>query len=1626
MERRIHPEEKGNRRPGREARGVFLDAKNVCAAVLSRCFGLLTVLVLLCMTAAFALAEAADPLVIGIYWTDPLTGETFEYSAQPYGDAQDAYWVTLPQEAFSGTVNLHLFDYSGQTAAFLPGDGDPLDSLQDAGSGSPDSPFVEISRLNPEGSVFSSVRLYLSSSPAPDGNVKRPDAVVQVLYRDSVTGMELYQGQILNCSPSSLVPVYAQSIPGYRVEGDEVRYIVTDEEGHADPEKVIFTYLPVQPARVTVRYLNAQTGEEVRESKQLDCDVGSTVVFYAEPVSGFEPVEPLEQRVSVAMDGTPDATEVLFRYLPLQRAQILVRCLNAQTLAPLAEDSSVECAPDSQVRIEAPAVPGYRVQGESSLTVTSDAQGTPDRTEVIFLYTPVTDPIVTVRYVSSSVLQQELSPAETVACPIGQTTTIRAKQIDGYVLEGAEEYEVTPGSDGELETEMLVFHYSAVPNPMVLIRCVLEDGTELSEPDQIACPVSQTTMISANTIAGYAVTGESVRAVTVDVNGQADTDEIVFVYRKIGDAVITVRYIDAQSNLEIRPSTQEICHLGANTAVNALGIDGYTIAGQAVKYVFVDEYGRADATEVVFTYEKAKAPGAVLVPVYYRDQATGMEFYSDHELFETDSVNYISADRTRFPEEYELVDPETQQVIVNSAGVPEPSEIIFWVRETARMEASIPVYYRSVSGEDVASPTVADCVPGNNLISAAPLDLKENYSLLEGDTQSVFMEADGTLSAQEVVFVYYLTVTPSPTPAPTPVPYPVEAQDFYAHPSKNGTYFRSSPTTLSMDNVLMELAAGEVVHVVGLLSNERGEFWYQVEAAGMEGFMNANVIQPMSQDEVNQVFGYTPTPVPTEIPDGATIDRWGQINSREVALRALPSTSGKVIDRPGKPAKIWVYQSVTEGDTAWYQVRYNGTDGYMMKKFITLMTETESLQYQSTLNTPMATRTPPATRMPTSEVTPSPTPGPTETVYVTFTPSPSPTAMPYSGYALTRGATSIYSSQTNSDDAVLSVEGAEQLILIQSQTYVDGTCWDSVEIVSSGRVGFALDSDLLHVNNEIARRYLSSAPTSGPTPVPTDVPAQYNGYGITIGEHAVIRAYADTNAQIYNVLNVGTVVVVTGQEYTEGQAWDIVNYGSQWGYIRDDQIRMLNSLEIEGYLATLRTPTPRPQATPTAVAFGGGSLSSYGYVTASRVNLRAEATQSSSSIRMLEQFAFALVLETRQNENGETWYHVSQAGTEGYIRSDYFKVMTLDELSEFLSGENYSLSGSNQGNAADASINNIQAFEDYNASVWKNPAISVSYAPFSAKTPEPEMTYLPTVSPTTGGTPSPTPLSTAGIGGWMNTASPYAAVTRTPDIPQPTPEPEKTGSGTLGVALIIGSAVFAGGGIYLYSIHRRNERKRREVREQQARKTARNGQFRQRTEDWERNRAQADLRDYVQEEPRYGGPEEGTQDFRAGAVPQGTIRVERETPVLGNGTRRYPPFGAGNGSEEGSMDATSEWKRPVSANNVQERQETAVFSAREGTRSQETVSYRKAVRENPMDVTRVGRTASTEFGTVRERSMANRTGDPNTEAAGIEAGAEAADAQTPTEDVPARSSAAEQPARRRRSDRHRADYGQDG
>ncbi len=962
----------------------------------------------------------------------------------------------------------------------------------------------------------------------------------------------------------------------------------------------------------------------------------------------------------------------------------------------------------------------------------------------------------------------------------------------------------------------------------------------------------------ADLMDGYEPAGDSVQYVTVDELG-ANPYEITFYYTYVGkqsageDVWVAVHYTDESGN-PVAADDSVYCAFGRITDVYANPADladGYEPISASVQQVTVTEDGASPA-EVTFYYryvpEETEAPATAepapkiaFVTVLYVDEESDAEF-ADEVFTVQEGMTYLSPNENYLEDGYAFVDASPVSVYVDENGAASPEVVTFYMRrqqaETAAPQpvgATVAVYYIApAENRQVASITYQDCAEGENLVYAAPVDLESGYDQMDASPVTVTLSADGTLSPGTVVFYYQKneeeqttqgddgkTDTQTETekvtePENTGDAYTSVSMSGWGYPRANDVNFRSTPE-MEDGNIIGKVDKSDLVQIFALLTAADGTEWYQVSVNGQTGYLKGSFVRVLTEAEENALFGTTePAPdastntpavvtaAPTEVPDGVIIDSWGEVSSKSVYFRSSRKASGSnKIKSLSRGTMVWVYDVSTVDDTRWYSVRVNGKDGYIVADYVTLYDEAQSEAYQSSLSTPMPTQTaiPTDTPAPTRVPTATPTATPTFTPFVaTNTPTPTiaATDVPaaYVGYALTTARAAVRSGISQMDDTIIETVEQNTLVLISAQTYVSGVCWDSVRVLSSGSTGFMEDARLRRINSEEAKYYLDLFTPSGtdtPTPSVTETPFQ--GYARTLGDNVPMRIYMDTNARILRLLDYDTPVYVFDQQTVNGEAWCEVQYGSTYGYIRRDMLRQMEGWEVTDYLESLSTPTPTPETT----VITGETESSYGYVSSNRVNLRKSATKSSESLRLMSKYDFGLVLGETANSEG-LWYNVLINGQEGYVLSDYFKVLSLNELSDFLLSEEYRTASGQDSSVTNVTAQPIQSVEDYNQGIWTNPALNATYEPFNpyaTATPDPADVVTATPSPTPSATPTPT----------------------MPPIFVTTPAPNSTG-GSFPTALVVFVVVMllAAGGAYAYSVYRRNRRRQAALRAQQARR----------------------------------------------------------------------------------------------------------------------------------------------------------------------------------------------------------------
>ena len=875
-----------------------------------------------------------------------------------------------------------------------------------------------------------------------------------------------------------------------------------------------------------------------------------------------------------------------------------------------------------------------------------------------------------------------------------------------------------------------------------------EDDTVIDRTTQSLGSGDHTITPTSELVAGLELT--SAQEVPVHVEGGVATPNLVtFVYKQASTepvyANIEISFVDKDGNPVASPQSTSL-PVGRHTVTAEPEdlLDGYSIATEPNVTVEVYEDGTADPASIAFVYNKVET------------------------------------------------DPTEE---------PQPSP------------ASVTVLYLAREDDhEVAAAQTFTLGEGTVPVSATPENLEAGYTLDGAATQDVVVDQQGNASPNPVTFYYVKAQEPTPV---------AQATITIRYTDVKGNQI--APTETRM------LDANNVYAIAPDPSRVPSDY-LPLKADTVSVTVNAEGVA----DVTEVVFVYQPKVTETEIPTGALIQRWGYTTAEKGSInwRDEPSTDGRRLGTLNQNTYVWLLrEEVNSSGEAWTKVLYNGQEGYIMSEFLVVLSQAESDYYTESYIkgngfTPVPTETASPSPKPSPE-TPSPspeapsaspeTPSPATPSASPETPSPSPATpsaspdtptpkpaapTPYVGYALTNQNVALRNGMDYQDTSILTMLERNTLVHVQLQTTDDaGTLWSYCTTTDSNPIsGMVLDSALNRISDAEAQAIIQANAT--PTPSPTAEPPQQQGYAVARGDNVYMRTLPSELSGISHVLSAGEVAYVTGQQYVLNngtyEIWHVVQYGSEWGYIRADLMRMLDPWEEEQYLNSLKTPAPTLVTTPQP--YDENNLSSYGYVSSSTVNFRQSASTSSTRLATLRQYAFCLVLGTTQS-NGTTWYKVNYGGKVGYIQGDYFKQLTIAELQDFLLSNEYkqgiannSSSSSGSSGSTSGGTSNLPSAEDQTVQEWTNPnsGINVSYEPFDPfATPEPLVTASPPAS-----------------------ASPSAEATtleplETLPVEYPTEDTE-SGEGGSAVGWVLAAAVVllgGGGGGYAYVLHKQNQRR---------------------------------------------------------------------------------------------------------------------------------------------------------------------------------------------------------------------------
>ncbi len=156
-----------------------------------------------------------------------------------------------------------------------------------------------------------------------------------------------------------------------------------------------------------------------------------------------------------------------------------------------------------------------------------------------------------------------------------------------------------------------------------------------------------------------------------------------------------------------------------------------------------------------------------------------------------------------------------------------------------------------------------------------------------------------------------------------------------------------------------------------------------------------------------------------------------------------------------------------------------------------------------------------------------------------------------------------------------------------------------------------------------------------------------------------VRNAAGTDSEVMTAVNAGDRLDVYSEEQgTDGNTWYKVSINNVSGYVRADTVEKA----AEGDAAlTASTTTVETEPVQTSASSTVESMPSQAAtVKQDNVNVRSEASASSSSVAKLSSGAAVTLTGTSSDSEGNTWYQVNfinnGSNVSGYIRSDFVEL----------------------------------------------------------------------------------------------------------------------------------------------------------------------------------------------------------------------------------------------------------------------------------------------------------------------------------------------------------------------------------
>ncbi len=444
-----------------------------------------------------------------------------------------------------------------------------------------------------------------------------------------------------------------------------------------------------------------------------------------------------------------------------------------------------------------------------------------------------------------------------------------------------------------------------------------------------------------------------------------------------------------------------------------------------------------------------------------------------------------------------------------------------------------------------------------------------------------------------------MNLTGNPLPSATPV--------LPQNPSLNGMLARVTTKKGSLNlrqddasnaTILTTIPQYTVINVL-----QKGKIWSKVTYGNHTGYVMTEFLTFLEN-----TAPATQAPAPTAAPETPDSAEFARVTtaSGSLNLRDGRSNKNKVLRTIPQYAVVEVLEKYTD----WYKVTYNGTTGYAMSKFLTLM-ETAVMPTQAPLST--ATPLPAATPLPT----------------------PSHPVNDGNSYAKVMTVQGSLNLRKTKNGRVLRTIPQYATVQVLNR---EGT-WCKVKY--EGTEGYVMTSFLSFISAPAAtpEPVFPHTPLPQITPIPTQAPSHqiYDTATVTTASGS-LNLRKTQNGRVLRTIPQNALVTVISR----GNSWTKVRYEGTEGYV------MTTFLTFHPVMQA--TPVPATAVPPASTPVPNGTIICYAIVNtgSGTLNLRKNADTDAKVLATIPGGTRIPVYQ-----KGTVWCKVRYNGETGYVQTGY-------------------------------------------------------------------------------------------------------------------------------------------------------------------------------------------------------------------------------------------------------------------------------------------------------------------------------------------------------------------------------------